>query len=181
MLSLQIRKTTADDLPEVMAVQARAFGQETEAGLTRDILADPTAQPALSVLAEEDSQPLGHILFSKVRLTEPESDCRAAILAPLAVVPEAQRRSIGGKLIEAGLERLRAGGVGLVFVLGDPGYYTRFGFQPAGRLGLAAPYPIPKEQADAWMVQALRDGVIGKVRGTVVCCAELNKPELWRE
>ena len=69
----------------------------------------------------------------------------------------------------------------LVFVLGHPEYYPRFGFTPAGRLGFEAPYPIPDELAGAWMVQALRSGVIGIISGKVICADALNKPEHWRE
>jgi putative acetyltransferase len=83
--------------------------------------------------------------------------------------------------IEKGLRHLTKTGVDLVFVLGHPEYYPRYGFKPAGHLGFEAPYPIPDEHADAWMVQALRPGVIGSVSGKVRCADELNMPEHWRE
>lgn len=178
---MQIRETSAADQPAILQVHRLAFGQDEEAGLVRAILADPTAAPALSLLAEDGGEPLGHILFSRVRLAEAESGCAAAILAPLAVVPEAQGKGIGGKLIQAGLDRLREAGVALVFVLGDPGYYNRFGFTPASGQGLSAPYPLPEVYAEAWMVQALRDGVLGEVQGRLTCCDALMQPELWRE
>jgi putative acetyltransferase len=69
----------------------------------------------------------------------------------------------------------------LVFVLGDPEYYRRFGFQPAGRLGLNAPYPIPANHVDAWMVLSLHENVIGAVSGTIACADSLNKLEYWVE
>jgi putative acetyltransferase len=171
------------DLPEVLRIHAQAFGQDAEAELVRDILADPSAQPTLSLLALDGDRPLGHILFSKVRLSDAAGagDGSFVILAPLAVVPESQGKGLGGKLVEAGLSRLAEAGVGLVFVLGVPAYYARHGFTSAGLQGLAAPYPIAAEHAEAWMVKALRPGLLGKVRGTVVCCTEINKPELWQE
>lgn len=103
------------------------------------------------------------------------------ILAPLAVIPDFQKLGIGGKLIETGLEILSKSGTDLVFVLGYPEYYTRFGFKPATCLGFEAPYPIPAKHADAWMVQSLSQDVIGSVSGKVVCANTLNKPEYWRE
>ena len=66
-------------------------------------------------------------------------------------------------------------------MLGHPWYYPRHGFTPAGILGFEAPFPIPEKDADAWMVQELRSGIIGTVSGKVVCCDALNKPEHWRE
>jgi putative acetyltransferase len=96
-------------------------------------------------------------------------------------VPDAQKQGIGGKLIRQGLELLSVSRVDLVFVLGHPEYYPRFGFTPAGRLGFEAPYPIPDKHANAWMVQALRPGVIDTASGKVICADALNKPEYWRE
>ena len=50
-----------------------------------------------------------------------------------------------------GLKQLAESGVDLVFVLGHPGYYPKFGFRPAGALGFEAPYPIPSgTQMPGW-------------------------------
>ncbi len=54
-------------------------------------------------------------------------------------------------------------------------------FKPAGALGYEAPYHIPEEHANAWMVQELSSGVIGRVGGKVQCSDVLNQPEHWRE
>ena len=94
-------------------------------------------------------------------------------------MPEEQSRGIGGRLIERGVELLTETGTGLVFVLGHPGYYPRHGFGAASPFGLAAPYPITPDEA--WMVRALRPGLIGAVRGTVRCADALDRPEYWRE
>lgn len=176
-----IREALESDLPAVLAINRMAFGEDDEAALVQDILGDPSAQPTLSLIAFEDDRPVGHILFSRARLTEPDSSKSVVILAPLAVVPDAQRQGIGGRLIEGGLAQLSQAGVDLAFVLGYPAYYQRHGFQPAARCGLVAPYPIPEKDADAWMVQALREGVITTASGRVACCDALDKPQLWRE
>lgn len=178
---VEIRAATDSDLNDVLAVERDAFGYDKEAELVRKILADSTAKPTLSLLAYQEDRSVGHILFSAIRIDGAARKVSAAILAPLAVVADAQCQGIGGKLIERGLHLLTESSVELVFVLGHPGYYPRYGFEPAGRLGLEAPYPIPEEHAGAWMVQALRPGVIGTVRGKVVCCDALDRPEHWRE
>lgn len=176
---MDIRESSDSDLNDVLFVEREAFGEDDEAELVRDLLEDPSAKPLFSLLAFQGDRPVGHILFTKVRLTN--SSQKAAILAPLAVVPDSQKQGIGGKLIEEGLELLSKSGVELVFVLGHPEYYPRHGFQPAGCLGFEASYPIPEEHADAWMVRALSPGVIGSVRGKVICADALNKPEYWLE
>ena len=178
---MEIRKTRESDLSNVLYVETEAFGYEKEANLVKALLGDSSAMPILSLLAFNDQEePVGHILFTKVRITGVE-DTAAAILAPLAIIPDEQAKGIGGALIKEGLRLLSESGVDLVFVLGHPGYYPRYGFKPAGALGFEAPYPIPTEHADAWMVQELNTGVIGTLKGKVICADELDKPEHWRE
>lgn len=178
---LLIREALETDLDDVLSIERLAFGHDKEAELVRDLLRDPSAKPVLSLLAFRKDQAVGHILFTAARLSDPKDTAPIAILAPLAILPDAQKQGIGGKLIEQGLKLLSKSGVGLVFVLGHPEYYPRYGFKPAGRLGFEATYPIPDEHADAWMVQALRTGLIGTLRGKVICADALNKPEHWRE
>ena len=169
------------DLNDVLSIEHLAFGHDKEADLVRVLLSDTSAKPFLSLLAFKDNKAVGHILFTAARLTKTQNTTSIAILAPLAIVPDAQKQGIGSMLIERGLQLLSKLGVDLVFVLGHPEYYSRYGFKPAGHLGFEAPYPIPDEHADAWMVQALRPRVIGYVSGNVICADALNKPEYWRE
>ncbi len=176
---MRIIEASAADLETVLGIERLAFGDDDVADLVRDLADDPTARPLLSLLAWDGDLPVGHIMFTAARVRGAQDDAVVSILAPLAVVPDAQRRGIGGLLIESGVQRLAESGVGLVFVLGHPGYYPRHGFEPASRLGLAAPYPISPE--DAWMVRPLSPGAIGRVRGTVECAEALDKPEHWRE
>jgi putative acetyltransferase len=178
---VRIEEASESDTTDVLFVERAAFGYDKEAELVWALLNDPSAEPRLSLLAREGDRPVGHVLFTAARLREVSHSGSIAILAPLAVVPDAQGRGIGGTLIERGLQLLQRSGVELVFVLGHPTYYPRHGFESAGRLGLDAPFTIPDEDADAWMVRALRPDVIGSVRGTVVCADVLNKPEHWRE
>jgi putative acetyltransferase len=175
-----IREAVENDLPQVLQVHRTAFGGEMEAGLVEAMLADPTAQPLLSLLAVEGERALGHVLFSRAGTDGAGKDAAMAILAPLAVVPDAQGKTIGSRLVQAGLQRLAASGVALALVLGDPAYYRRFGFAPAAPQGLAAPYPLPPEYAEAWMARPLGRAQV-TFRGTVACCESLMRPELWLE
>lgn len=178
---MHIREASELDLKDVLLIERLAFGHDKEANLVRDLLDDPSAKPILSLLSFENDRAVGHILFTTARLLDTKDTASIVILAPLAILPDAQRQGIGGKLIEQGLKLLSKSGVDLVFVLGHPEYYPRYGFKPAGQLGFEAPYPIPSEHANAWMLQALRPGVIGSVSGKVICSDALNKPEHWRE
>lgn len=183
-MNLQVREAVESDNLAIANVVIAAFGDEQGpeiAELIAALLADPTAQPLRSLVATINDRVVGHVLFTHTHIEPSPRNISSAILAPLAVHPDHQNQGIGSRLIQQGLERLRAAGVELVFVLGYPGYYSRHGFTPAGVLGLDAPHPIPPEHADAWMVQALHAGVIGSVKGQVVCAATLNDPKHWRE
>ncbi len=178
---MYIRETSDADLNDILLVEGAAFEGGKEVELTRDLLADPSAKPLLSLMAFVEGEPAGHILFTEARLLGGSHEVAVSFLAPLAVVPKFQRRGVGGNLIKEGLARLAKSGVELVFVVGHPEYYPRHGFVRAGKLGFETPYPMSVEHADAWMACALHLGLIGSVSGRVVCCDVLNKPELWRE
>lgn len=178
---MMIRETTDMDLDTILDIHRRAFGQEEVDILTQNLLKDPSAEPRFSLLAVSEDTAVGHILFTAASLDGTARAVTTSLLAPLGVVPERHGQGIGQALIRDGLRRLTHAGVDLVFVLGHPGYYPRCGFEPAGRLGFDAPYPIPQENAGAWMVQALRDGVMGSVTGQVRCAEAVDRPEYWRE
>ncbi|MDJ0722520.1 MAG: N-acetyltransferase [Desulfobacterales bacterium] len=177
---MKIKPAAATDLDAVLCVHRDAFGSQEESSLVEALLSDASAQPCLSLLALRQARAVGHILFSRATVGG-APELSASILAPLAVVPEAQKQGIGGELIRQGLQLLSKSGVDLVFVLGYPAYYPRHGFRPAEALGFKAPYPIAPENSDAWMVQALRPGVIGAYSGVVVCADALDHPAYWAE
>jgi putative acetyltransferase len=176
-----IRDAMPADLAETLAIERAAFGTEPIDELVENLLVDPTAAPCVSLLALRDERPVGHILFTRAHLQTEGAPPVVFLLAPLAVVPEAQNQGIGGQLIAHGLDALRRHGADLVFVLGHPDYYPRHGFRPASVLGFQAPYPIADDVADAWMVLELTPGSIGRLSGKVICAAAIDQPEYWRE
>lgn len=181
---MTIRSAGTPLLDAILDIHRDAFGPgqgQEIASLVEGLLGDDTATPLLSLVAEDHGTLTGHILFTNATVLSHDRTIQASMLAPLAVPKHAQGTGAGSALVREGLKRLAASGVELVFVLGHPGYYPRFGFQPAGVLGLDAPYPIPAKNADAWMVQAYHDSLLGRVSGTVECAKTLMQPEHWLE
>lgn len=182
-----IRKALDSDLDDVLSIERAAFGSDDGAEIVQKLLGDNSAKPIVSLLAFPEDRAVGHIMFSRASLEpnrnslESNDPLSISILGPLAVVPDAQKQGIGGKLIENGLDILSKSGVDLVFVLGHPTYYPRFGFRPAGNLGFEPSYPIPEKNADAWMVLPLLSEVIGLSSGKVICADSLDDPKYWRE
>ena len=113
-----------------------AFSTPDEARLVERLREDGDA--VLSLVAVEADAVVGHVLFSRLR-----APAAALALAPLAVRADRRRRGIGARLVEAGLDRARREGWRAVVVLGDPAYYSRFGFRPEAVRGMASPYAGP--------------------------------------
>ena len=154
---IEIRPERPDDERTVYDVLLAAFGRKDEPDLLDAIRPGPP--PRISLVAVRRDEILGHIFFSPVSVEGP-SPFRAISLAPLAIKPEAQNRGIGSMLTRAGLGACRAIGENVVFVLGHPGYYPRFGFAPAEPRGLECQWP---GRGSAWMVAELEpDSVRGR-------------------
>jgi putative acetyltransferase len=163
---LEIRESVAQDRVAIEALYPRAFADEDLLPLVGNLLADPGV--TVSLVAILGSAVVGNIIFTKCSVDG--CDTRAALLAPLAVDPTCQGKGIGSALVQAGLRRLQEDGISMVFVLGDPAYYSRFGFRSEPTVG--TPYPLPTDWADAW--QSLRLGdTVELVRG------KLSVPEIW--
>jgi putative acetyltransferase len=127
-----IRDEQTSDQEAVGTVQRTAFGGdhgETVAKLVDALRRDDPG--ALSLVAEEGGAVVGHIMFSRALVDAPTRLVEVTTLSPLAVAPPWQRRGVGTALIRAGLQRLDERGVPLVFLEGDPAYYSRAGFSAA--------------------------------------------------
>jgi putative acetyltransferase len=130
-----IRYAKASDHPAIAAVLTAAFGRTDEARLVEQLRADEDV--LFELVAEEDGEVAGHVLFS--RLWADRFELYGA-LAPLAVHPERHRQGLGSKLVRSGLECAREFGCHGLLVLGDPAYYRRFGFSADAAREVKAPY-----------------------------------------
>lgn len=84
-------------------------------------------------------------------------------LAPVGVLPEHQNRGIGTRLIEEGLAACREADYDAAVLVGEPGYYSRFGFERAGDYGLGNEFGVDEH----FMVAQLKAGALGGAGGTV--------------
>lgn len=155
-----IRAEHDDEHESVRRINELAFGRNAEARLV-DLLRE--IPDAISLVALQGDQVVGHIMFSPVTV-DGAPDGSGYGLAPMAVLPEFQRQGIGSQLIRAGLAECRARGIGFVVVLGHADYYPRFGFTTAADRGLSCKYPVPPEY---FMVTELHPAVLEGVKGLV--------------
>ncbi len=143
-----IRRERTGDVPAIRAVTAAAFtglphslppleddlapGEATLVGWLRD---DPGWIPELSLVAVVDDEVVGHVVATRGYVDE----AAALGIGPVSVLPARQRRGVGSALMRSVIGAADALGEPLVALLGDPAYYSRFGFTPAARLGIEAP------------------------------------------
>jgi putative acetyltransferase len=127
---IKIRKEKDSDTDQITDVTVAAFkdhpmGNNTEQFIIRELRAAKAL--AISLVAEVNEKIIGHIAFSPVKISDGSNNWYG--LGPISVLPEYQRQGIGKALINEGLSVLKdIGGKGCVLV-GEPGYYIRFGFK----------------------------------------------------
>lgn len=157
-----IRPEQPEDTRAVRAVNEAAFGVPTEGAIVDSLR---TACPdAVSLVALDDGQVVGHIFFSPVLISGKGGTVQGMGLAPMAVLPERQRQGIGTLLVRAGIQALRERKCPFIIVVGHPEYYPRFGFSLASQHGLSCQWEgVPDE---AFMVLVLEGEAMTGVSGT---------------
>jgi len=101
-----------------------------------------------------DGQLVAHCAFTRCTFAKASLSI-AALLGPVAVLPDFAGQGIGSRPIRQGLDTMRADGVAGVLVLGDPAFYQRFGFTPERRI--TPPYRLPRHWIDAWQSRWFAD------------------------
>ncbi len=126
-----LRDERPADEPAITKVTVAAFNTLAISGHTEPFIVRALRAAGaltLSIVAEEDERVVGHIAFSPVSISDGTPGWYG--LGPVSVLPDLHRRGIGKALVREGLDRLRVlGALGCVLV-GEPGYYGRFGFRP---------------------------------------------------
>lgn len=143
---LKIRQENIEDYEEVYQVIKTAFETaEHSDGNEHDLVValrnSNSFIPELSLVAMKENKIVGYILFTKIKIGEYEE----LALAPLGVLPEYQRQGVGSELIKKGHRIAKKLGYQYVVVLGSEKYYTKFGYIPAIKYGIKAPFDVPNE------------------------------------
>ena len=167
----EIRKENKNDYNEVYNVIKKAFETaEHSDGNEQDLVVrlrkSKAFIPELSLVAVEENKIVGYILFTKIKI----KDNIELALAPLAVLPEYQRKGIGKKLIETGHNIAKNLGYHYSIVLGSENYYSKMGYIPAIQYGIKAPFQVPDEN---FMAIKLNDTNI-EIKGTVEYAKEFE-------
>lgn len=129
-MTVQIAPESPDQLAEIQTLNTTAFDGRTEEADLVDALRE-SGELLLSLVATRDGHLAGHIAFSRVIIDTVDGPVGGVALAPVGVHPDCQDAGVGSHLIETGLEMLSARDEQIVLVVGNPAYYSRFGFSSA--------------------------------------------------
>jgi putative acetyltransferase len=163
-LNVTVRPQRPAERAAVRDVVTRAFGRTAVADLAEALQDAPAGAAGLSYVAEAGGRVVGHVQLSRSWLDAPERLVEVLVLSPLSVLPDHQRQGIGTLLVRHAQDAAAKFGAPLLFLEGDPAYYSRLGFEPASPRGFTSPsvrIPDPAFQVvvlpnhERWMTGAL--------------------------
>ena len=161
MVAVAITTEQPEHVADIYRVNTLAFDGRTEEAELVDALRD-SGELLLSLVALSGESVVGHIAFSRLIVDTAEGPVGGVALAPVGVLPEFQDEGIGSMLISAGIDSLAAAGEQVILVVGNPAYYSRFGFTTA----IGKRYP-GRQSGPHFMARVLGDPAtapIGPVR-----------------
>ncbi len=158
---IAIRKEQAEDVHRIRFIHEKAFGRIQEADVINKLHLN--CHELLSLIALHEDQLIGHILFSPATIEGDHGVLEGMGLAPVAVLPDYQRKGIGSKLVRSGMDILEKNSCPFIIVLGHPHYYPRFGFETASKYGVRCQWEgVPDE---AFMILCLDKSKSNNVSG----------------
>lgn len=168
--SLTIREEKPADYEAVESLIQQAFSlaeysDGNEHRLVQNLRNSDAFVPQLSMIAVLNEKIVGHILLSKIKIRNKESEFNSLALAPVSVLPELQNKGIGGKLIKAAHLKVKNMGFTSIVLLGHQDYYPRFGYKPAHTFGIKLPFNAPPENC---MAIELFPGSLSDISGEVI-------------
>jgi len=169
-MDIKIRKERPEDYQTTEQVVKSAFSTVEISDKQEHVLVDRIRKsdayiPELSLVAfNQENKMVGHILLSKIQITDDQKSVESLALAPVSVAPEFHRKGVGSKLIYAAIEKAKQLGHHSIIVLGHPTYYPKFGFKPACLWKIRAPFDVPDE---VFMGLELTENAFEHIQGVV--------------
>ena len=120
-----IREAQESDLETVLNLIHSSFSNKAESDLVKQLISDNDV--LLNLVIESSNTIIGNVVVSKVTM-EPDMGLFCGGVAPLSVLPERQSSGIGSQLMKEAIKKSNEMGMDALFLLGDPDYYKRFGF-----------------------------------------------------
>ncbi len=166
---MKIRREEIKDFNAIEKVIREAFSglsisRQDEHKLVKRLRQTKEYIPELSLVSEVEGEIIGHILLTRVKITNDDQSIDGLALAPVSVLPAHQNSGVGKGLINKSLESAASLGFEIVVVLGHSGYYPKFGFEVASKWNIKSPFEVPDE---LFMVKELKKGCLENIQGMV--------------
>jgi putative acetyltransferase len=167
-----IRPETENDFAAIHDLVKTAFqtaksGFSDEQDFVLKLRQDENYLPELALVLEDAGMIIGHIMLTKTYISRKDSKLEALLLAPVCVRLEYRNQGIGSDFIRHSLEMAKERGFKTVFLVGDPEFYQRFGFQATVEYGIKNTGNIPDKYV---MALELEKGLLGNAGGTISIC-----------
>lgn len=169
-MKLIIREEQERDFDEIYRLNHEAFARSEEAELINELRENNGI--IISLVALLSNLIVGHILYTPCKINSHKNKLTGAALGPMAVLPGYQKKGIGRKMVEEGIEIISEAGYPFIAVLGYPEYYSKFGFTPAGKHGLQCQWDV---EDNAFMILPLDSERTDEITGTVNYRPEFSK------
>jgi putative acetyltransferase len=165
-----IRQAREEDFTNIRVFVAQAFATARarngdEPAFVDRMRASADFLPELALVAEETGGIIGFVMLTRTAIVDGQARHAALLLAPLAEALPHRNQGLGARLVREAFARARDLGHALVLLVGDPGYYRRFGFIPAAGCGIR--HHDTAIAADRVLVCALTPAALAGVRGQV--------------
>ncbi|MGN6374098.1 MAG: GNAT family N-acetyltransferase [Sphingomonas sp.] len=138
-----VERAAPKDAFDIDAVLNTCFPRPTEAMLVKQLAIDGDLVLVLLARDEQTRGALGLVALSRTLVAIGGDPVPAVALAPLALMPAHRRSGVAEALVVAAIDEMRSAGALLMFVLGDPDFYGRFGFTAQSAEGFESPYAGP--------------------------------------
>ncbi len=173
---MQIRQANMKDSEGIKNLHLQAFDlseAELVSDLAVNLLHEKSTINIISLVAIDNEAIIGHTAFSPVFLDRTHF---GYILAPLAVLPTHQNNRVGSTIVKHGLDTISSLGAFIVFVYGDPQYYSRFGFKTNLAKNFSPPHTLQYPEG----LHAMKlNSTVFPEGGQFKCVNSLNDPKLW--
>ena len=163
-----IRQESRTDYRKIRELTDGAFGSTEESQLIDKLRTAGVV--LLSLVAEDEGEIVGHILFSRIVIESAGAAIPVVALAPMCVSSVHQKKGIGGALIQQGIRILRQRGEKVIFAVGHKRYFPKFGFSA----DLAKQFQC-EYSGDTFFTLELQPGWIAGKSGTVVYPEAFNR------
>ena len=140
-MTFQVQSESPEDWDGIRAVHLAAFPTAAEADLVKMLHDDCDSE--ISLVARDGARVIGHVLLSRMKVEGDGRSYRALGLGPVAVHPTLQRQGVGRALIDEAMRLAEKRREEIVFLVGEPQYYRRFGFSAEAAAPFASPYAGP--------------------------------------